>query len=198
MRQVEGKDSKMAEARTLLFSVGPALAIFTLVATVYVSYMKMGGWKWFSYHPAAMLVAYVGIAGNATLLKKVGGKENTQLHGLAMGACAVLAAFGWYVIYTNKNMSSKPHNTTWHAWLGVVVLVGYMSMAPVSWLAFNPTSGFLRRHGTARLIHKWVGRALTVAAWLSCALGWFTIIHDLWARVIFAIPLVLLAPLVFL
>ncbi len=29
------------------------------------------GWSWFSYHPLAMCIAYIGIAGNAVLLKKV-------------------------------------------------------------------------------------------------------------------------------
>jgi len=186
------------QPRVLLFSVGPALVVFAIAATVYVSYIKMGVWKWFSYHPAAMLVAYVAIAGNATLLKKVGGKENTQWHGISMGACALLAMFGWYVIYSNKEMMAKPHNKTWHAWSGVTVLVGYIAMAPFSWVALNPTSGIFRTNKTIRVMHKWVGRFLSALAWFVCVLGWFNMNQDTVSRVLFATPLVVLAPMVFL
>ena len=44
-------------------------------------------------------------------------------------------------------MAGKPHNTSRHAWLGLIVLVGYLSLAPLSWLAFNPTSGVCVRGG---------------------------------------------------
>ena len=37
----DGKSGGGIQPRTLLFSAGPALVVFTLVATVYISYIKM-------------------------------------------------------------------------------------------------------------------------------------------------------------
>ena len=184
--------------RALFHVAGPSLVVFSLAATGFVGYVKLGSWKWFSYHPTAMLLAYVAIAGNATLLKKIGGKENTERHGVLMGLATALALFGWYVIYTNKTAFNKPHNTSWHAWMGIAVLVGYMLLAPLSWLTLNPTSGIFRTNKTFRALHKWMGRFLSVLAWLCCAVGWFNMNPDVLVRALFAVPLAVLAPLVFL
>ena len=59
------------------------------------SLTRSQGWKWFSWHPTAMIFAYVGMCGNAALIKKVGGKTNTEIHGYVMTLAALLASFGW-------------------------------------------------------------------------------------------------------
>ena len=53
--------------------------------------MEMG---WFSHHPASMLVAFVALGGNAVLIKKRDGYENTETHGGIMNAAMLLAIFG--------------------------------------------------------------------------------------------------------
>lgn len=55
------------------------------------------GWTWFSYHPLAMTVAFIAMAGNSALIKKIGGKTNTEIHGYIMCAAAATAVFGWCV-----------------------------------------------------------------------------------------------------
>ena len=42
-----------------------------------------------------MLFAFVALAGNASLIKKVGGYSNTKIHGYLMGAATVLGCFGY-------------------------------------------------------------------------------------------------------
>eukprot|EP00913_Durusdinium_trenchii_P029183 g27358.t1 len=70
---------------------GPAMAIFAVLAAVAVT----PSWPvWFWYHPAAMLLGYVVLMGNATLVKKIGGLRATKIHGYLMGAASVAAAFG--------------------------------------------------------------------------------------------------------
>ncbi|CAE7902026.1 unnamed protein product [Symbiodinium sp. KB8] len=50
---------------------GPALVLFAVTAAAAVT----PSWPvWFWYHPAAMLVGYVALMGNAVLVKKIGGK----------------------------------------------------------------------------------------------------------------------------
>jgi hypothetical protein len=111
--------------------VGPALLIFSIASSVWVGSL-LHGWSWFSYHPTAMIIAYIAMAGNSALIKKIGGKTNTEIHGYMMTAAAALSAFGWYVIYTNKDMNGKPHNKTWHAWSGVATAAGDSSHTKTS------------------------------------------------------------------
>mmetsp|Transcript_32203 Transcript_32203/g.85911 ORF Transcript_32203/g.85911 Transcript_32203/m.85911 type:complete len:146 (+) Transcript_32203:341-778(+) len=140
-----------------------------------------------------MLVAYVAMAGNATLIKKIGGPVNTRIHGYLMSSAAAIALFGWYVIYTNKDMYGKPHNTTVHAWCGIICLVGYASIGPFAYFALSPDWGFLRTNQTVRAGHKYGGRVLTALAWVTCLLGWMTMQADPLQRALFGLPLLPLA-----
>ena len=67
---------------TSLFNTAkyPLLAYGGLAA-VYVYQSKA---SWFSFHPFAMVFSFITLAGNATLLKKIGGLQNTRLHGQLM------------------------------------------------------------------------------------------------------------------
>eukprot|EP00285_Hemiselmis_virescens_P010715 CAMPEP_0173390144 /NCGR_PEP_ID=MMETSP1356-20130122/14321_1 /TAXON_ID=77927 ORGANISM="Hemiselmis virescens, Strain PCC157" /NCGR_SAMPLE_ID=MMETSP1356 /ASSEMBLY_ACC=CAM_ASM_000847 /LENGTH=190 /DNA_ID=CAMNT_0014347469 /DNA_START=153 /DNA_END=725 /DNA_ORIENTATION=- len=181
-------------AEGMLKIVGPLLVIFSIATSVYIGAIARG-WDWFSYHPAAMIVAYVAMAGTSTLIKKVGGKTNTEIHGYLMTAAMLTACFGWYVIYTVKNQNSKPHNTSWHAWAGVATVVSWILMAPFGYFAFNPTNGFARTNKTLRLVHKLGGRFLIALAWFTCFLGWYKMQGEMVSRVAFGAPLVILAPI---
>lgn len=88
------------------------LIAYGLLAGYY--YSNFYGWSWFSWHPLFMILSFVTLAGNAVLIKKVGGYENTKMHGNLMFIAVILAGFAWYVIYTNKNMQHKEHLTTYH------------------------------------------------------------------------------------
>jgi cytochrome b561 len=134
---------------------------------------------------------YLGaaLAGNAALQKRIGGYENTKLHGLLMFLAVAVSIFGWYVIYTNKETQKKQHVTTIHAKIGVTVLLGYISLAVVGAVALNPDFGILKTNKTVRLAHKLGGRALTAASWLACVLGFAKMQSDPMYQVAFGLPL---------
>ena len=125
------------------------LFVFSSLASVYTVLLK-GQWIWFSWHPVSMIFAFIFLAGFSILTKKAGGYTNTKIHGITMGVVVALGLFGWYVIYSNKELFGKPHLVSLHAKIGVVVLVGYLVLASFSFPALNPDWGFLRTNKIVR------------------------------------------------
>merc|ERR1712224_730420 len=72
-------------------------------------------WRWFSWHPLLMMLAFVGTACAGIVAKRKGGRKNTIDHAWLMSASAALSLGGWYVIYQQKIMLGKPHNTSYHS-----------------------------------------------------------------------------------
>jgi hypothetical protein len=125
------------------------LFVFSVVSSVYVVSIK-GEWTWFSWHPTSMIMAFIFLAGVSILTKKAGGYVNTKFHGILMAIATILGCFGWYVIYTNKELFGKPHLVTLHAKIGVIVLLAYIALASFSIPTLNPDWGFLRTNKTIR------------------------------------------------
>lgn len=148
-----------------------------------------GKWDWFSWHPLSMVIGFVTLSGNAILLKKIGGYDNTKMHGNLMFLASVLAGFGWYVIYSIKEMKNKPHLTSIHGKLGAVALLGYTGLVMVGALALNPDFGIMKTNKLVRLVHKWSGRACTAVAWTACVLGVMSVQPNQAVSGIFALPL---------
>lgn len=71
-------------------------AIYGVLVGIYAG-APGGSWKWFSYHPASMMVSFVSLSVSAAIIKKRGGYENTKIHGTLMAVATALAAFGWYM-----------------------------------------------------------------------------------------------------
>jgi hypothetical protein len=130
-----------------------------------------GKWIWFSWHPLCMLLAYVSLAANASLIKKIGGYENTKMHGYMMSGAIAIASFGFYVIYSNKEMAGRQHFMTLHGQMGVAVMVNYFGIGAFGALALHPDFGIMKTNKTLRTAHKLAGRAATAAAWTCCVLG---------------------------
>jgi hypothetical protein len=130
-----------------------------------------GSWTWFNWHPLMMLVGFVAMAGNAALIKKIGGYENTKMHGYLMSACIAVTSFAWYVIYSNKEMYNKAHLMTIHGKLGAAIMVGYFGVGIFGAVALHPDFGILKTNKSLRLMHKLGGRLLTALAWVCCVLG---------------------------
>ncbi|CAK9035650.1 unnamed protein product [Durusdinium trenchii] len=168
---------------------GPAMAIFAVLAAVAVT----PSWPvWFWYHPAAMLLGYVVLMGNATLVKKIGGLRATKIHGYLMGAASVAAAFGWYVIHSNKEAMGKPHITTWHGLSGLICLLSTFSMAVAGTGLLDPHIGMMKTSKTVRFFHRNAGRILIGSAFACSALGWSTVQKQaLLPVVLFASPLLM-------
>jgi hypothetical protein len=117
-----GKDANPEYRKTYNLVKYPVL-LYTVLAALYCAYIP-GKFIWFSWHPLTMIVSFVGLAINACLLKKIGGYDNTVNHGKLMNVAVAIGLFGWYVIYTNKEMNNKKHLVSVHANLGVVVMIG--------------------------------------------------------------------------
>mmetsp|Transcript_8105 Transcript_8105/g.8258 ORF Transcript_8105/g.8258 Transcript_8105/m.8258 type:complete len:210 (+) Transcript_8105:18-647(+) len=150
-----------------------------------------GKWIWFSYHPLCMMVSFVSLAGYAALIKKVKGAENTRIHGYVMSAATLLAAFGYYVIYSNKEINHKTHLTTLHGKLGVLVLVNFLCFSIVGGVLLHPDWGLLKTNKTIRTFHKWGGRAFTATAWACSVLGFITMQKSLALQIVFGLPLLI-------
>jgi hypothetical protein len=145
-----------------------------------------------------MIVSFVLLSGLAILTKKAGGYTNTKYHIYLMVLAVVGALFGWYVIYTTKEMFGKPHVTTTHAQLGVAVCLAYIGMSLFAGPALNPDWGYFKTDKTIRFCHKWSGRVFTALAWVCCVYGFNTMETRLEYQLCFAIPLLVFSVFVLL
>ena len=146
------------------------LALYSILFGAYM-FALPGKYIWFSWHPLFMLLSFVTFAGNAALIKKIGGYENTKMHGNLMMLAVIGALFAWYVIYTNKENFGKPHLTSIHGKLGVGVIVGYIGVGMFGATALHPDFGLMKTNKEVRMMHRWAGRTLTALAWVCCVLG---------------------------
>lgn len=172
--------------------LGPLLVAFTVIA----AYFTTPFWPvWFWYHPTSMLLAFVALMGNATLLKKTPGYTNCKYHGYLMATATVTAAFGWYVIHTQKESLGKPHFATWHGFLGLLTLLTTFASLVVGLAALDPDLGWFNKSAPVRLVHKCGGKAILASAYYCCITGWNTRNEDMTSRVLFAVPLVAMGAL---
>lgn len=153
----------------------PVLA-YSVLSAGYMLWIK-GPSVWFSWHPFSMVIAFILLAINATLIKKLGGAVNTRMHGQLMIASFLIGLFGYYVIYTNKEMKGKPHLTSWHGKLGATVMIGYGLVGLFGGVALHPDWGMFKTNKTFRITHKYVARVLIALAWIDCVLGELTFQH---------------------
>lgn len=161
--------SQSEKAKSLYSTLRWPLTFYSLLVGFYI--ILKTNWVWFSWHPLFMIVAVVLFAGNAALIKKMGGYENTKIHGYLMATAIAFASFAWYVIFSNKNMAGKDHLTTLHGKLGMFVLCGYFGVGLLGVVALHPDFGLFNTNKILRLLHKWSGRAFTGAAWFCCVIG---------------------------
>ena len=154
-------------------TVAAALVAITLLLAAYVGYP----FRWFSLHPLLMLLGFVAAAGAGITAKRKGGRVNTLIHAYSMCTALALSLGGYYVIYQQKVMLSKPHNTSWHAVLGLLALGGYVLGAIGGMTALHPDFGLIRTSQTFRRIHKLSSRASTVVAFAAIATGWYKMAH---------------------
>ena len=128
--------------------------------------------RWFSLHPLLMLLAFLAAGSAGIEAKRRGGRVNTLLHGYTMCGALVLALGGWYVIYQQKIMLGKPHNTSWHAIAGLVAIGGYALGAAGGLAALHPDFGLARTNLTFRSLHKLSSRLATTVAFIALVSGW--------------------------
>lgn len=150
------------------------IVAYTALGGLYVSTIP-GKWIWFNWHPIAMMGSFVALGANAALIKKIGGLENTRIHGMMSGAATAISMFGWFVIYSNKEMNKRPHLTTIHGKLGVFVLLASLGVGAAGGIFLHPDFGLLKTNKSIRFVHKWAGRLILTAGWACSVLGNFNI-----------------------
>lgn len=144
---------------------------------------------WYSWHPFFMIVGFAPLATVAILYKKVGGYENTKLHGILMTLSTLAASFAFYVIYSNKNTYNKPHFTSTHGQSGLAIMISYWSLAMVGFLGLHPDFGFMRTNKTVRMVHKRFGQVVSVSAWLSCIFQFMKMVPSVFTQILLVAPL---------
>jgi hypothetical protein len=164
-------DATTKHQGTFNLLVGPLVA-YSLLGGLYAA-MLHGKWIWFSWHPISMMISFFALAGNAALIKKIGGYDNTKKHGTMMFMSVILGLFGWYVIYSNKEMMGKKHVVSLHGKLGVITMLAYLAFGVVGTIFLNPDFGISKTNQTIRFAHKWGGRVFTALGWYVCVTGKF-------------------------
>jgi hypothetical protein len=170
-------------------SISAVLFIFTVTASIYIRNYS-DAWEPYATHGVVMMVSFVCMAGNAVLMKKVGG-ELSKYHGQTMTAVIVVALIGLAVVYSDKTK----HFTSTHAQCGVACLLGCLIQAPIAYLVLT---WFPQYSSEFRITHKYAGRILIIFAWIVCIIGWSTLASELSTQLAFGVPLLILAPMLFL
>lgn len=147
-----------------------------------------------------MLLSVFLCAPLGVLLKKIGGLENTLLHAYLFFTGMVLMAFGFYVIYSNKNMLGKEHFTTVHGIAGLVVVMGWVLMWAAGLTFLHPTYGLksTKTNKLVRLGHKLGGRVMWIVACYACFTGFSTIEKSQVKQALLVLASVGLAPFIIL
>ena len=115
-----------------------------------------------------MILAFIPLTINAILYKKVGGYDNTKIHGILMSLSTLSAGFAFYVIYSNKAMNKRNHFTSLHGQSGGVILVLYLILAVVGFLGLHPDFGLLKTNKTVRAVHKYSGDNNSIYIYIRC------------------------------
>ena len=72
--------SIQSSARSLYENAKWIIVVYSVISVVYVASIPRT-WIWFNWHPLSMIVAFILLSSFAALIKKIGGYENTKLHG---------------------------------------------------------------------------------------------------------------------
>ena len=147
-------------------------------------------------HPFLMTVGFVGFMGVGAVTKKLGGYTNTKLHGIMSSLGYILALGGFYAIYKNKNLWDRPHFTSLHGKMGLALLVMTFGPMVAGGVFLHPDWGLDKTNKLYRRVHKQFARVIMGSAWMTATYGFYTMSKDPVEVLIFAGPLVAMAPFV--
>ena len=175
---------------------------------------KSQQWEWFSYHPQFMMVG-TGLIVAGTLLKKLGGLENTRNHGILASTGVLCNLFALYVIYGIKGAYNKPHFATYHGQAGALTCFSLFVLMLVGGVALHPDFGLLRSKKdekggggkldktpalakTVRQAHHSLGKAVGALMCAVCCTGIVTKIQGMAMRVAYVTPIAAMAVAIFI
>jgi Eukaryotic cytochrome b561 len=199
-----------------------AFAIFALAGGYIAGIQPINQWRFFSWHPFLMTTGMVGLAGIGAITKKLGGYTNTkvqtnllaktelhtyhllsphlsfvvfQLHAIIGWLAIFTSAGGIYCIYRNKEINGYHHLKSTHSWCGVGVAISFVSMGLAGSIFLHPDFGIDKTNTLIRTAHKWASRATIALAWITALAGLLQLGAKPWVLVLYALPLLALAPL---
>jgi hypothetical protein len=116
-----------------------------------------------------MVFSFIIYMGNAINIQK--NARNTKLHYTMQLIGLACSLFGFYVIYTNKNISGKPHFATIHGKIGLVLQILIIFMNINALVALNLNLPFGNPH-------KIFGRLVFTLGLVEMFLGIYTMRPD--------------------
>eukprot|EP01126_Amoeba_proteus_P009955 TRINITY_DN1382_c0_g2_i7.p1 TRINITY_DN1382_c0_g2~~TRINITY_DN1382_c0_g2_i7.p1 ORF type:complete len:157 (+),score=15.80 TRINITY_DN1382_c0_g2_i7:66-536(+) len=93
------------------------------------------------------------------------------LHMFLQLLASLSTTFALYVIWTNKDLSQKPHLTSWHSWIGIAVWTTFIFQGFGSYFSMHPSLKPKDREKT-KPVHTSFGRLLYWGLLLSCVMGY--------------------------
>ena len=141
-----------------------------------------------------MTVGYIGCMGMAAVTKKLGGYQNTILHGMMASAGFFLVLGGFYAIYHNKNLYERPHFTSLHGKSGLALIVLTAPAMLAGGIFLHPDWGIDKTNQDIRKIHKFFSRVIMASAWGVAFYGMYGMTKDPVELFLFGGPLLILAP----
>jgi Eukaryotic cytochrome b561 len=182
---------------TQYWTIVAILITFSLGMGYFSGIQPVNEWRYFSWHPLLMTCGMVGMSGLAAVTKKLGGYTNTKLHALMSFTATILSLSGIYVIYRNKELSSRLHLQSNHAILGAAVMVSCMGLGMAGSIFLHPDFGLQKTNQTIRMAHKWGARITLLLAWTTAFMGLYQMVeNEGWKLAAYAFPLVALVPFV--
>jgi Eukaryotic cytochrome b561 len=118
-----------------------------------------------------------------------------QVHAILGWLAIFTAGGGIYCIYRNKELNGYSHLKTTHAWCGVGVAVTFVSLGLAGSIFLHPDFGIDKTNQLIRAAHKWASRATIALAWVTALGGLIQLGAKPWVLVLYALPLLALAPL---
>ncbi|XP_066950209.1 transmembrane reductase CYB561D2 [Macrobrachium rosenbergii] len=112
---------------------------------VYITILARPGSSLFSFHPVLMTLSFTGAMTEAIFIFTKYGLASGSLrstrvtaHWIVIGIAALCHFIGYAVIYYNKEINNKPHNTSWHGFLGLIASVLFWIQLSVGIFAKYP------------------------------------------------------------
>jgi cytochrome b561 len=148
-----------------------SIALLSLIPlSLYTAYAWYDSATWFTLHPLSFTIAFgVGMPLGIWLESGKRSQLGHYLHSTVNIVATVLACFGYYVIYSNKDAAGKPHAVSYHSWIGLVALTLLSVQVGLGLVKVSPTL-------TARDRRPWKDFHLKMAllVWLAGTATAFT------------------------
>lgn len=154
-----------------------------IVLGVIAAETSTSGWYWFLWHPVLMTFACCIVLPET--LRALSGHSlfNTFTskilsHYWLVVITELLAFTGFYVIYINKNEHGKPHFTSYHAWIGILMIMS-MPLQSLIGRKIAFIGDIVTKYvfpdsakSTLRIVHKtYLGKLLLLMMGVSMLLG---------------------------